>query len=230
MQKNISDAVAVGYLRVSTDKQENGIEVQRSKLMQWEMQNRIHIVHFETDDDVSGAASPEDRPGFVRLLDKVKELKADWLVISSWDRIARDTIVLASIELLLRQHKCQIIVADEEAKERTPEQELMKNLLSSFAQFERSLISRRTKNGLEKVRAKGIKLGRPAYGDKPKGRRIAAHIWSLYEGGMTKCGIVRELNNYGPAPMNGGTWTPNMVTRILKRPELRATVEECDSL
>jgi hypothetical protein len=53
------------------------------------------------------------------------------------------------------------LVALDCAVEPTPTQEANANLLATFAQFERQLISQRTRAALARKRAQGVRLGRP---------------------------------------------------------------------
>jgi len=90
--------------------------------------------------------------------------KGDVLHVHSIDRLARSLIDLESIVsglidrgVEVRFHKENLYFSDEN----TPMEILLRQILGSFAQFERSLINERRKEGMAAARARGIKFGRP---------------------------------------------------------------------
>ena len=69
------------------------------------------------------------------------------------------------------------------------------HILSAFAEFERALISERTKEGLRRVKMKGKQLGRPK-GSKDKVKR------------SNKAYIMRELKKRKQADEKKGVFLP----------------------
>ena len=65
----------------------------------------------------------------------------------------------------------------------------MAGMLAVFAQFERDILSERVKAGMQHVKAKGKKLGRPITSGKQKER-----IKALFEEGLNKSEISRKLS------------------------------------
>tara|TARA_B100001964_G_C13664098_1_gene350332 strand:+ start:271 stop:501 length:231 start_codon:yes stop_codon:yes gene_type:complete len=57
-----------------------------------------------------------------------------------------------------------------------------------FAEFERSIIQQRVKAGLERAKAKGVRLGRKPLSDQTKTK-----IVSMHSTGMTMAKIANEL-------------------------------------
>ena len=98
----------------------------------------------------------------------------------------------------------------------TPAGEAMANVLATFAQFERRLISQRTQEALAVKRAQGVRLGRPV--TLPRGRqRIAASARRA-----SLCAIADGLNPDGVADGQGGeAWYPATVRMVLQRVERR---------
>ena len=110
-------------------------------------------------DRVSGATT--DRPELQAMLRHVR--RGDTLHVHSIDRLARSLEDLLSLvkELIDRGvtvhfHKEQLLFTGEA----NAMQELMLSLLGSVAQFERSMIKERQREGIEKAKAAGVYTGR----------------------------------------------------------------------
>ena len=135
----------VGYVRVSsvdqnTDRQLDGIALDKMFV-----------------DKVSGATT--DRPQLLAMLDYVRE--GDCIVVHSIDRLARSLgDLLSLVESLtakgvaIRFHKEQLHFTGDD----NPTQHLMLSMMGAVAQFERSMIKERQREGIAK--AKGVYKGR----------------------------------------------------------------------
>src|SRR6478672_2576202 len=85
----------------------------------------------------------------------------------------------------------------------TPSGEAMANMLATFAQFERRLISQRTKEALAIKKASGVRLGRPPTLPASVVRRIQR----LRARGLSLRAIADELNRAGvPTAQGGARW------------------------
>lgn len=137
----------VGYVRVSSVDQNTARQL-----------DGIDLDEVFTD-TVSGATT--DRPELQAMLRHVR--KGDTLHVHSIDRLARSLEDLLSLvkELIDRGvtvhfHKEQLLFTGEA----NAMQELMLSLLGSVAQFERSMIKERQREGIEKAKAAGVYTGR----------------------------------------------------------------------
>lgn len=145
--------ITYAYLRVSTEEQDHGNDAQRATISR-----TTHV-----DEWFEERASGKDlagRPVFRDLLDRVCEDQA-LLVVAKLDRLGRSVIdVLSTFE---RLHQCgaSIKVIDMGIDTTTPAGKMMLTVLAAFGEFERDMISQRTKEGLAAAAAKGIRLGRP---------------------------------------------------------------------
>jgi DNA invertase Pin-like site-specific DNA recombinase len=108
-------------------------------------------------DRVSGSKS--QRPGLDKCLATLK--KNDMLIVWRLDRLGRSMLHLVS---LIEEFKTREIsfksLHDGVFDTTTASGELIFNIFSSLAQFERKLIQERTKAGLSAARARGKKGGR----------------------------------------------------------------------
>ncbi|HZC00890.1 MAG TPA: recombinase family protein [Gammaproteobacteria bacterium] len=152
-------AKLVGYARVSTSEQE--VELQLDALRQAGCANEHIFI-----DKASGARS--ERPGLDACLRLLKP--GDTLLVWRLDRLGRSMPHLVMlIEELLGKGIGFRSLCDGVIDTTTASGELIFNLFSALAQFERRLIQERTKAGLSAARARGRKGGRkPISSDDPR--------------------------------------------------------------
>ena len=141
----------IGYARVSTDDQ--NLDLQIDALTQAGChKNDIY------KDKVSGAKT--DRPGLTQCLDNLSP--GDVLVVWRLDRLGRSMVHLVSIIEMLKEKGIGFkSLCDGAIDTTTASGELVFNIFSSMAQFERRLVQERTQAGLSAARARGRKGGRP---------------------------------------------------------------------
>lgn len=142
----------IGYARVS--KGEQNLDLQVDALLKAGCsKNHLFI------DKVSGAK--EQRPGLDECLSRLQE--GDILLVWRLDRLGRSLKHLVTVVEDLYKRKIGFkSLCDGHIDTTTASGELMFNIFSSLAQFERRLIQERTKAGLEAARARGRKGGRPS--------------------------------------------------------------------
>ena len=141
------------YLRTSTADQLNGIDAQRTAIA------ARYPVTVESVEHASGK-SLTGRPIFTALVDSLKE--GDTLVVSKLDRFARSVADAVETADNLMSRGVNLVVLDMDLDFGTPIGKLVFSVLASVAEFERSMISSRTKDGLAAVKASGKQLGRPS--------------------------------------------------------------------
>jgi DNA invertase Pin-like site-specific DNA recombinase len=149
----------IGYARVSTNDQE--LHLQIDALKQAGCMDELIFT-----DKVSGAKSY--RPGLDACLKKVE--KGDVLLVWRLDRLGRSMSHLVGLVEQLQQKGIGFkSICDGAIDTTTASGELIFNIFSSLAQFERRLIQERTRAGLSAARARGRKGGRkPVQADNPK--------------------------------------------------------------
>ena len=108
-------------------------------------------------DQISGSKS--ERPGLSKCLEELKE--GDVLIVWRLDRLGRSMIHLVSLIDNFKQRGVSFkSLCDGAIDTTTASGELIFNIFSSLAQFERRLIQERTYAGLKAARARGKKGGR----------------------------------------------------------------------
>ncbi|SSC72137.1 unnamed protein product [Ciceribacter sp. T2.26MG-112.2] len=139
----------IGYARVSTHDQ--NIELQLLALKAAGCR-RIH-----TDHGLSGAS--RSRPGLVGALGELSP--GDTLVIWRLDRLGRSLSHLIEVVAELGRKEIGLYSISESVDTASAGGILIFHIMGALAEFERALISERTKAGMSAARARGSPIGRP---------------------------------------------------------------------
>lgn len=152
------------YIRVSRDTQEFNRQIQIFKDRGYNNGENCKYV----EEKFTGTKI--NRPIFDELMSEIKE--GDTLVVESLSRLSRGGVIktLDLITDLVQKRKINVIIFKEGFELRAGEQpnsttNLLLGIFSVLGQFERDLISERTKEGLRAVQENGRKLGR-AYSNR----------------------------------------------------------------
>ena len=149
----------LAYLRTSTDKQD--LNNQKVEILEYARREGIHV------DDFIAISVSSKRTQRARRIDELlaKLQSGDTLIVTELSRLGRSTGEVIDLIDELIQAEIRIIVLKQRLqldKEQDDMQSLtMITLLSLFAQMERMMISRRTKEALAAKKAQGIQLGKP---------------------------------------------------------------------
>lgn len=210
---------AVAYLRVSTRKQDLGIEAQRAALHRSiEREGFVLVNGREYVEHELG--SRDDRPELQRALAACR-LYGATLIVAKLDRLTRDLHLMTKII----KEGIDIYLCDNPGITR----ELLP-ILAWAAEHELRLIRRRTKEALAVRKAQGIALGgyRGGRGTpqaaaasvaarRVKARRHATDALSLVDGWETlpTAALADRLNDLGvPPPSGKGAWTYQKAQRV----------------
>src|SRR3954462_12269470 len=165
MKTQIAEYKAIGYVRVSTDKQaEKGVslEAQAEKIRAMAVVHGAELIDVIVD--AGESAKSIDRPGMQRLLHLVDTGKVQTVIIAKLDRLTRSVKDLA--ELLERfQHKGVSLVSVAESLDTgSAAGRLVINIMTAVSQWEREAIGERTKDAMSHKRSNGQCVGNIAYG------------------------------------------------------------------
>lgn len=137
---------AVGYIRVSTDKQvDHGVslDAQRAKLDAYAALYDLTLVEVIVDAGVS--AKTLDRPGLQRALGMLRKGQVHALLVAKLDRLTRSVEDLGElIRTVFVTGKADLLSVGEQIDTRTAAGRLVLNVLGSVAQWERETIGERT--------------------------------------------------------------------------------------
>ncbi|MGH1417095.1 MAG: recombinase family protein [Pelagimonas sp.] len=136
----------IGYIRVSTRAQtpDRQIEALRAEC------DELNIEYV--------SAVADARPVFDNVIISLQP--GDSFVVMDLDRAFRSSIDAILTAEHLRQINVTFRILSMAIDTSTPEGELYYTIVAGYAQFERRIISRRTKEGLAAARARGVVLGR----------------------------------------------------------------------
>ena len=144
----------IQYARVSTSKQEYGLEAQKLVMDNFVIsRNGITIGLFQEHE----SGKKNNREELIKAIEFAKEKKAI-LLVSKLDRLSRDVLFIFKIKA-----DVEFIVAS------NPEMgTMMLSVLAGFAQAERELISERTKAGMQIAKLKGKNIGGKRWDSPPQ--------------------------------------------------------------
>ena len=186
------------YARVSTHKQTT--ENQLNQLRAIADKNGWVIVREFVDEGISGAKGRDKRPQFDALLKSA--VRRDFDLVLSWsvDRLGRSLQHLVEFLNELHGVGCDLFLHQQAIDTTTPSGKAMFGMCGIFAEFERSIIQQRVKAGLERARANGVRLGRPAISQGMKDEILAMRATGMSmnkiagEIGISKSVVVRTVN------------------------------------
>jgi DNA invertase Pin-like site-specific DNA recombinase len=154
------------YARVSTDDKGQDPENQLRELRAWAV-NSGHAISGEYVDYESGRKGTNRRKQFAALFDDASKRSFDCVLFWALDRFSREGMAQTILHLQRLSSYGVAFHSYTEAHLAT-DNELVRNillaLLSSLAKVEAEKISERTKTGMARAKAKGIKIGRPKLG------------------------------------------------------------------
>lgn len=202
---------AVGYCRVSTDKQGErgyGLDAQRAVIEAEAEQRGWTLAHIYVD--VASGKSTRRRPEFGAMLGALADKQADVLIVGKLDRLSRSLIDFAQIMGLAQEQGWGIDALDIGVDTSTINGELIANIIMALAQWERRIIGQRTTAALVQVRASGQALGRPS-GVTMETRRL---IRTLRGSGLSWHKIAQALVAEGVPTAQGGKWHASTVRKL----------------
>lgn len=203
----------IGYVRVSTETQgTNGVSLEaQQEAIEAECKRRGWTL-LRVEQDVQSGKSTRKRPGLERALSACRSGEASGIVVSKLDRLSRSVVDAGQLLEEARQRGFNIVALDFGLDFTSPQGELVANVLTSVAQWERRIIGQRTKEALAVKRAQGIRLGRPVSMDPKTRQRIVRER----KKGKTLAAIAEGLNKDGvPTAQGGKRWYPSTVSKAL---------------
>ena len=148
------------YCRVSTSEQSTENQIMAIRQAGY-AENDSRVI----SETVSGGVQAMQRKGFADMVTHKLEA-GDQLVVLKLDRLGRDNIDVQQTITMLVDKGIDVVSLDLPVRNlSSAEGKLMLQMFSAFAEFEKSRIIERTKEGLVRARKEGKKLGRPVASD-----------------------------------------------------------------
>lgn len=205
----------ISYVRVSTEKQGSsglGLEAQREAIRRQIGTNPLIEEYREIE-----SGKRNDRPQLRAALAHCKKAKAT-LIIAKLDRLARNLHFISG----LMESGVDFVAADNPHASR-----LVVHVMAAFAEHERDMISKRTKDALAAKKARGAVLGNPKWQASigkataaatpvPVPPRIQKMILDMRTEGQSLRKIAEELNALNITTSKQKPWHPQTISRILQ--------------
>ncbi len=160
-------------------------------------------------DDGGFSGGNVERPALKRLMKDIEGGRVDTVVVYKVDRLSRSLLDFTRMMQVFEQHSVAFVSVTQSFNTSDSMGRLMLNVLLSFAQFEREIISERTRDKMAAARRKGKWVGgRPILGydvdpkrfrlviNEPEAKRVRA-IFDLYLKHESLIPAVRVLNERG---------------------------------
>ena len=169
--------------------------------------------HF---DDAGYTGGNMERPALKRLLSLIEARKIDCVVVYKVDRLSRSLLDFAKMMELFDQQGVSFVSVTQQFNTTSSLGRLTLNILLSFAQFERELISERTRDKMSAARRKGKWVGGLpvlGYDVDPNGGKLRVNaeeadrvraIFELYLEHTSLLAVVQELEKRG---LHMKSWT-----------------------
>ena len=194
MHKNGPSVRCAIYTRKSTeeglDQDFNSLQAQREAAEAYiKSQNQLGLALLSNHYDDGGfSGSNLDRPALQRLLEDIEARRVDCVVVYKVDRLSRSLLDFARLVDRFDQRSVSFVSVTQQFNTTTSLGRLTLNILLSFAQFEREIISERTRDKMSAARRKGKWVGGTpvlGYDVDPGGGRLLVN--------EKEAGRVREI-------------------------------------
>lgn len=205
----------VGYIRVSTVDQAAhgaGMDAQRASISRACEYRDLDLIEIVADDGYSGKNMK--RPGLERCLQMVRSGEVAGIMVTKLDRLSRSIKDFSDIMAASQREAWRLIILEPDIDFSTPFGKLLANILASFAEFERDMISMRTKEGMAERKRQGARIGRVT--EVPQ--EVRDLVRACRDSGMTYRDIATHLSRQGfPTPNGAPYWAHQTVYDLVKR-------------
>ena len=228
MQSRMNCAI---YTRVSTDNQAevefNSCEAQETKIKSFiNSQENMEIFKVYSDPGFTGANL--NRPALQELLEEVRQKRINLVIAYKIDRLTRSPKDFYHLIEIFDKCGVNFISVTERFDTSTPSGRLLRNIMLTFAQFERELTSERTRDKLLERAQKGLwNGGIVPFGYKNENKRLTMHeeeskivkaIFENYLFSKSLSTLYNDLKAKGMTYRNNKLFSKTTISYILKNP------------
>jgi DNA invertase Pin-like site-specific DNA recombinase len=209
--------VAVGYCRVSTEQQLDGLSLawQRSEVERAVTEREWALAGVL--DEQASAKTRGPRPVLSSLLKRLDGGEFDVLVVAKLDRLARSMLDFYSLLERARKHGWSVVCLSPALDMTTSQGRMVAGMSMLFAEYEREIMGDRQRESIAARRRAGTYKPTP----KQLGDDVEDRIAHLAAEGFGARRIARQLELEGYRPPRAARWQPSTVQVALRR--LRAS-------
>lgn len=218
---------AIGYVRVSTDKQADfgvSLEAQTEKVRAMAVVQGADLVDVIVD--AGESAKSLNRPGVSRLLAMVDAGALDTVIVAKLDRLTRSVKDLAELLERFTRRDISLVSVAESLDTATAAGRLVLNIMVSVSQWEREAIGERTRDAMHHKRANRERVGTVPFGfrvsadgchleENPEEQTVIGKIRELRQAGYTFRQIADELNRQGYTTRRRSAWRHQYVADLV---------------
>lgn len=211
---------AHAYLRVSSEGQRDGdgFKRQESAIRSYARKNGIALKQTFRE-VISGTTGPLDRPVFTQLMAALLENGVRTVLVENLSRLARDLMIQETILADFQNRGLTIIsVQEPDLCVNDPSRKLIRQVMGSFHEYEKSMIVLKLRASRERMKAaKGTCEGRKEYGFHEEEKAVLQKMLDWKVAGKSANWISCELNRRKIQTRSGGVWFGSTVNKILRR-------------
>jgi site-specific DNA recombinase len=192
--------------------------------------NDFDLIGIEADEGISGKNL--NRPGVKRILEMAKKREIDGIVIYKLDRMFRSTIDALNTTKMLDKKGIALHSINEKLDTKSAIGKFFFTLVASLAEMERNIISERTSDAMQSMKANGKSTGTPPFGFRLSAdgvhiepdeaeQAVVSLIMKLRGRCFSYQKIADELNDKGFRNRKGNKWRLEYVYYIIKAEKSR---------
>ena len=228
IDKPVVPKLTLGYIRVSTDRQDLSLEAQRASIRQAAEYHQSGELSIFGDPDTSGSTPFAEREQGSGVLKRAQEAVAAGtqvtLIVPKVDRLGRNVIDINQTVRVFEQLGVRIIFLDINVDTRTAMGRAFMQIAAVFAELELARIRERILAALDQKRAKGYVIGTVPFGwdavetgeitakgvkirklaDNPVEQKWILQMAAWRQAGWSYDSIARELNRNGVPTKRSG--------------------------
>jgi len=234
------------YCRKSTEigleKDYNSLDAQRESAENYIKSQKHNGWELLPDhyDDGGYSGGNTERPALKRLMADIAAGKIDVLVLYKLDRLSRSLLDFMKLAEFFEKHNVSFVSVTQEINTSTSSGRMMLNILMTFSEFERSVITERVLDKIAGAKRRGKYCGGPpilGYNVIPETKKLVVNpeeakivqeAFSLYARLGSSLKVIRILNEKGYRSKGwtsqksrrhmGSEFTPKIIHRILTNP------------
>jgi site-specific DNA recombinase len=219
------------YTRVSSrgqlDGDYNSLDTQKERLEAYcKSQENFEVYRAYEDGAYSG--ENVDRPGLKAMLEDIRDRKIDCVLVYKIDRLTRNPKDFYTLLELFEKCNVNFVSITQPFETQSPTGRLIRNILLTFAQFEREMTADRTRDKMHQRAQKGLwHGGRTPYGYVNKDKKIFKHeveaprvefMFKRFLEDPSICRLRTELHRREWFTRAGQHWSKSALDNMLRNP------------
>ncbi len=231
MDKKKNKIICALYTRVSSRSQMvndySSLDSQKEKLEAYcKSQDNYEIYRVYVEGGFSGDSVK--RPALQEMIRDFQKGKINCVLVYKIDRLTRSVKDFHTLMEEFDKYNVNFVSITQNIDTNHPTGRLLRNILLDFAQFEREMISDRTRDKMQQRAQKGLwNGGIPPYGylrenkkllPNPEEEPIIKFMFNNFGINPSLSSLRLELEKYGYLPRSNGRWSKSAIAHILRNP------------